>query len=171
MCKPAGSPSLAYSPAHFSLKGPQIFWTAIFGFVWLCEHLRPRDPLPVLEELQALRLEIARTRDLVYDLEASSGSCLWQLWGQGWLLRLAGLADLVLIFLLIPGWFQRHREPADSAELLEEPSIRALPSSTTSVLSADSRNHVRIPMFWFGHSMTKMSSTTRVWLKRTEREN
>ena len=135
------SPSLAYSQAHFSLKGPlmQIPWTTLFDFVWLCEYLRPRDPLLVLEELQALRLEIARTRDLVYDLEASSGSCLWQLWGQGWLLRLSGLADLVLIFLLIRGWFQRHREPADSAELLEEPSIRALPSSTTSVLSADSR--------------------------------
>ena len=87
--------------------------TAIVGAFLILDQLRPRDPVLVLEEVQALRQEVARTRELVLELEASSGSCLWQLWGQGWLLRLSGLADLVLIFLLLRGWFQRRRETSE----------------------------------------------------------
>ena len=56
---------------------------------------RPRDPALVLDELQALRREVARTRETVYELEATSGSCVWQLWGEGWLLRVSGIADLI----------------------------------------------------------------------------
>ena len=112
--------------------------TAVVGAFLILDQLRPRDPVLVLEEVQALRQEVARTRELVLELEASSGSCLWQLWGQGWLLRLSGLADLVLIILLLRGWFQRRREISEPTLALGTLPSETQPSSVASVLSTDS---------------------------------
>ena len=53
--------------------------------------------------------EVARTREAVLQLEEVSGTCSLQLWVQGWLLRLSGLADLILIVLLLWVWFTRSR--------------------------------------------------------------
>ena len=139
---PDSKPVHVHSLASFSLKSPQRMrapLSAIVCCIWVLDCLRPRDPALVLEEIQALRQEVARTRDLVYELEAASGTCVWQLWGQGWLLKLSGIADLVLIVLLVRGWFQRQRATLDSSSTLGTSDAGALPSSTTSVLSADSR--------------------------------
>ena len=76
---------------------------------WVERLLNRPPPVIVLEEVQALRAEVSRTREVVYELETAAGECTWQLWFQGWLLRCSGLADLVLIFLLIRGWLIRPR--------------------------------------------------------------
>ena len=78
------------------------------AILWALDRLGQRTPpVIVLEEIQALREEVSRTRTVVFDLENSAGECSWQLWFQGWLLRLSGVADLILVIVLVRGWLSR----------------------------------------------------------------
>ena len=112
---------------------------AFIGLTWLLDRARPRDPTLVLEELQALRAEVSRTRETVFELEAASGKCVWQLWGQGWLLRLSGLADLVLIYILVAGWWGRRQQTHPSSPASATPALPSGSSVRESVLSESSR--------------------------------
>ena len=90
-------------------KLPRMISRQVLGcavaIAWVWERVRPSPPILALEEVQALREEVARTRDAIVALEEASGSCNWQLWIQGHLLRLTGVADIVLILVLLWVWF------------------------------------------------------------------
>ena len=101
------------------------------AIAWFVERHRPGPPILAPEEIQSLRDEVARTREAVLQLEELSGSCSLQLWVQGWLLRLSGLADLILIALLLWVWISRSRVP--SATVLHPEALcdqEQLPSSS-----------------------------------------
>ena len=139
---------------------------------WALDRLGQRSPpVIVLEEVQALREEVARTRSVVFELENSTGECSWQLWVQGWLLRLSGIADLILVLVLVRGWINRTQpslpEPEPPPALNSGVSVSELddpkvPSSTgaSETSSADSPGRV-------GRSRPTRPSDLRAW--RTSR--
>ncbi|CAE7204167.1 unnamed protein product [Symbiodinium sp. CCMP2592] len=86
------------------------------AIAWFVERHRPGPPLLALEEIHSLRDEVARTREAVLQLEEASGSCSVQLWVQSWLLRLSGLADLLLVGLLLWVWFSTRARAAPAPE-------------------------------------------------------
>ena len=107
----------------------------IFAIFWAFDRTRTSPSTLALQEIQSLREEVARTRDIVLSLEAVSSDCSWQVWTQGWLLKLSGLADILLVILLI--WLASSRRassasPAALTDSVEEDTTEALGSSDLS---------------------------------------
>ena len=81
------------------LMVPGHFWAAIVAAFALLEPRRWGTTDLALVELEQLRLEVSRLRELVGRTEQTCGRCDWQLWASWWIIRvLIGILGLLIAF-------------------------------------------------------------------------
>ena len=84
------------------LMVPGHVWAALVAAFTLLEPRRWGTTDLALGEIEQLRLEVGRLRELVGRTEQTRGRCDWQLWASWWIIRV--LFGVIVLLLFLSHW-------------------------------------------------------------------